>query len=325
MKLSTSYLGLDLCSPFVVGASPFCDHVHLARKLQDTGAGALVMRSLFEEQIEPPPVRVVAATDDASGSETFPEFADYQFSPEEYVRQVDRLKKSVTIPVIASLNGYQPGGWAHFASRLERAGAAAIELNCYQVVCDPTVAADHVETQLLETVGLLAATVKIPIAVKLSPFHTAVSQLVVALELAGAAGVVVFNRFYQPDIDIDDIEVRPSLKLSEPQELLLRLRWLAILSPLVRGSLAATGGVHSCNDAAKAMLAGAHAVQLVSVILKHGPQVLPGLISGLQSWMREHGYETIDHFRGRLDLSRCPDASAFERANYIRTLQSWRA
>ncbi len=324
MNLATRYLGLDLCSPFIVGASPCCDDVHLARKLQDCGAGALVIRSLFEEQVEPPPPSAACSLDESLGSESFPEFAEYQLSPDQYLRQLERLKRTISIPVIASLNAHQPGQWTNFASRLESAGADAIELNFYQVVCDPAVAADQVETQLLETVGQITAAVNIPVSVKLSPFHTAVAQLVVALELSGAAGVVIFNRFYQPDVHIEDLEVRPSLKLSDPQELLLRLRWLSILSPQVRGSLAATGGIHSFTGATKAILAGAHAVQIVSVVLKHGPSVIPTLVGGLQSWMTAHGYETIDEFRGLLNLSRCRDASAYERANYIRALQSWK-
>jgi dihydroorotate dehydrogenase (fumarate) len=325
MNLATDYLGLRLRSPFIVGASPFCDDVHLARRLEDAGAGAVVMRSLFEEQLEPPPHSVAVTYDSPTeATERFPEFVEYQLSPEQYLRQVGHLKSALSIPVIASLNGHQPGSWVTFASRLQSAGADAIELNFYQINSDPSVAADLVETEMLETVGLIAGAVKIPVSVKLSPFHTSVAQLAVALELAGAAGLVIFNRFYQPDINVDDVEVQPSLRLSDPQELLLRLRWLAILSPQLRGSLAATGGIHASDGAAKAILAGAHAVQLVSVLLRHGPQVMTMLVEGLQRWMRTHSYESIDAFRGVLNLRRCRDASAFERANYIRTLQSWK-
>jgi len=325
MNLATDYLGLRLNSPFVVGASPFCDNVHVARRFEDAGAGAVVMRSLFEEQLEPPPPRVAFTIDSPTeATDSFPEFVEYQLSPESYLRQLEHLKRSLSIPVITSINGHQPGAWANFASRLENAGADAIELNFYQVVSDPSIAADQVETDMLETVGLIASEVKIPVSVKLSPFHTAMSQLAVALELAGAAGVVIFNRFYQPDVNIDDVEVQTSLRLSDPQELLLRLRWLAILSPQLRGSLAATGGIHTFGGAAQAILAGAHVVQLVSVLLKHGPSVIPMLVEGLRAWMRDHGYERIDDFRGLLNLRRCRDASVFERANYIRTLQSWK-
>lgn len=325
MNIATKYLGLDLCSPFVVGASPFCDSVHLARKLQDAGAGALVMRSLFEEQIEPP-LRISSNGGLASvGADEFPEFAEYQLSPEGYVRQVAALKGVVSVPVIASLNGHQPGGWTDFARRLERAGADAIELNFYRVVTDITIAADQVETEMLETVGLIAGAVRIPVAVKLSPYHTSIAQLAVALELAGAAGVVVFNRFYQPDLNVNDLEIQTTLRLSESSETPLRLRWLAILSPNVRGSLAATGGFHTSEDAIKALLAGAHAVQVVSVLLRHGAPVLGTLVQGLGKWMAAHGYERIDEFRGMLNLRSVKDTSAFERANYIRTLQSWKA
>jgi dihydroorotate dehydrogenase (fumarate) len=325
MNLITDYLGLRLQSPFIVGASPFCDNIQLARRLEDAGAGAVVMRSLFEEQIEPPPQAVTFNIESMSeATEAFPEFVDYQLSPEQYLRQLELLKKTLSIPVIASLNGHQPGGWARFASRLESAGADAIELNFYQVVSDPGIAADQVEAEMLEVTGLIAGAVKIPVTVKISPFHTAIAQLAVALELAGAAGIVIFNRFFQPDVNADEVAVQPMLRLSDPQELLLRLRWLAILSPQLRGSLAATGGIHTFSGAAKAILTGANAVQIVSVLLRNGPHVLIMLVEGLQIWMRTHGFETIDDFRGLLNARRCRDVSAFERANYIRTLQSWK-
>lgn len=327
MDLSTNYLGLSLRNPFVVGASPFCDDVDVARKLQDAGAAAVVMRSVFEEQIEvrrePPfPASPLIRAQEALGGPAFSEFARYQLTPEEYVRQIDDLKRQLTIPVIASLNGRGLGNLANFGARLERAGADAIELNCYHVVTDPHVAADQVETEILQAVGALTSSVRIPVAVKLSPFHGSVAQLAVALELAGASGIVVFNRFYQPDVNTEDIDVQPSLKLSEPSELLLRLRWLAILSPLLRGSLSASGGIHTPADVVKALLTGANTVQLVSVLLQHGPQVMVTLRKGLELWMQAHGYSEIGQFRGRLNLQRCGNPSAFERANYIRALQS---
>ena len=252
-----------------------------------------------------------------------PDFAEYQLSPGQYLRQLRQLKRTLSIPVIASLNGHRPGPWLDFGRQLQDAGAAAIELNFYQVVTDVTVAADEVECAMLRVVGDLAAAVDIPIAVKLSPYHTSVAQLAVALELAGAAGLVVFNRFYQPDIDPDELEVQPQLRLSDPGELLLRLRWLAILSPQLRGSLAATGGIHSSAGVVKALLAGAHAVQLVSILLKEGPHMLAVIARDLQFWMTQHGFADLEGFRGRLNLQRCKDPAAFERANYIRVLQSW--
>jgi dihydroorotate dehydrogenase (fumarate) len=249
----------------------------------------------------------------------------YQTTPEQYLRRLEQLKRSVTIPVIASLNGHQPGVWTDFARSLEGAGADAIELNCYRIVTDPEIAADQVETEMLAAVREVTAAVRIPVAVKLSPYHTAMAQLAIALELEGAAGLVLFNRFYQPDVDTETMEVRPALRLSDPGELLLRLRWLAILSPRLRCSLAATGGVHSAADAIKALLTGAHAVQVVSVLLQHGPKMLHALRTGLVKWMLLHNYTKLDQFRGQLNLARCPDPAAFERANYIRVLQSWPA
>lgn len=322
MNLATNYLGLSLSSPFIVGASPCCDDIDMARRLQDAGASALVMRSLFEEQItaslQP------AGTRQPGEVGHFPEWAEYQLSVDEYLRQVESLKGTVSIPVIASLNGHRMGSWVDFARRLESAGADAIELNFYQVVTDPAVAADQVEAEMLEVVGTICGTVRIPVAAKLSPFHASVAQLAVALELAGAAGIVVFNRFYQPDVNTDDIDVQPVLRLSEPGELLLRLRWLAILSPLLRGSLCATGGIQTAAGAAKALLTGAHALQVVSVVLRHGPHVISSLRQGLEAWMIEHGFDELSQFRGLLNHQRCRDTAAYERANYIRVLQSWK-
>jgi dihydroorotate dehydrogenase (fumarate) len=322
MNLETNYLGLRLSNPFVAGASPCCDDLDVAQRLQDAGASAVVMRSLFEEQInvsrqKPVPRRLNEAAD-------YFDHADYQLTPDEYLRQIEALKGTLSIPVIASLNGHHPGSWVDFAAQLERAGADAIEVNFYQVVTDPTVAADQVETEMLEMISSISGSVDIPVAAKLSPFHASIAQLAIALELAGASGVVLFNRFYQPDINTDDIDVQPLLRLSDPGELLLRLRWLAILSPQLRGSLSATGGIHTWAGVAKAILTGAHTVQLVSVLLKHGAPVIATLRAGLEAWMREHGYENLDQFRGLLNHQRCRDSAAYERANYIRVLQSWR-
>ncbi len=322
MNLATNYLGLPLSSPFIVGASPCCDDTDFALKLQDAGVSAVVMRSLFEEQIDAS--HLLAGTKRNAEVGDFPDCADYQLSPTEYLRQIEHLKRTLSIPVIASLNGHHPGTWIKFAAQLERAGADAIELNFYQVVTDPSVAADQVEMEMLAMVGSVSGAVKIPVAAKLSPFHASVAQLAVALELAGAAGMVLFNRFYQPDVNTDDLEVQPLLRLSDPSELLLRLRWLAILSPLVQGSLSVTGGIHTAAGVVKSILTGAHTVQLVSVLLKHGPHVVATLREGLETWMREHGYTDLEQFRGLLNHQRCRNSAAFERANYIRVLQSWK-
>lgn len=325
MNLATDYLGLTLRSPFVVGASPLCDDTAVACRLQDAGAGALVMRSLFGEQFDTA-LRVSAPPDPdstAAATDKFPEYAAYQFAPEAYLKQLRHLKANLSIPVIASLNGHHPMGWVDYAKRLVDAGADAIEVNFYQVVTDVAIDADAVEEAMLVTVGQIAGAVEIPVAVKLSPFHTAIAQLAVALELAGAAGLVLFNRFYQPDVNIDDLEVQSHLRLSDSSELLLRLRWMAILSPQLKGTLVATGGVHTAADAVKSILTGAHAVQIVSAPLRNGPRSISSLVVGLQEWMRRHSFEDIAQFRGLLDSSRSRNAAAFERANYIRTLQSW--
>lgn len=329
MNLETHYLGLKLSNPLIVGASPYCDDLDAARKLQDAGAAAMVMRSLFEEQIEQEQMALVhhmetAAESTSEARSYFPEFAEYQLLPDEYLRQLARLRSTLTIPVIASLNGCHPGGWTDYAGRFEAAGASAIELNLYQLVTDRARRAEEVEAEMLETVSNVTSAVKIPVAVKISPFHTSPAHFVAALEKAGAAGVVLFNRFYQPDFNIEELEVEPQLKLSVPSELLLRLRWLAILSPQVKCSLAATGGVHSAEGIVKAILAGAHGVQLVSVLLRHGPQILTSLLDGLRRWMTDHEYTSVDEFRGVLNLRRCPSPAAYERANYQRMLQSWR-
>ena len=329
MNLTTRYLGLELKNPLVVGASPFGDNAYVAQELQDAGAGAIVMRSLFEEQVDAEQRALVhhvesSANSNPEGTSYFPSFDEYQLAPDQYLRQLAQLKSTLTIPVIASLNGCRPGGWTNYARRLESAGADAIELNLYQLVTDPALAADDVEADMLQTVRNAVEAVHIPLAVKISSFHTAPVHFAKALEDTGAAGIVVFNRFYQPDFNIEELEVQPQLKLSDSSELLLRLRWLAIISPHVRCSLASSGGVHQAEDVVKALLAGADVVQVVSALLKHGPKYLTILLGGLRHWMEEHGYTSIAEVRGAMNLRRCPNPAAFERANYQRILQSWR-
>lgn len=328
MKLATRYLGLPIRSPFVIGASPFSENTAVARQLQDAGAGAIVMRSLFEEQIDAEALALQHHTETpaesyAEATSYFPRFAEYQLSPDRYLWQIEELKRGLNIPVIGSLNGARPGGWTDYARRFEAAGADAIELNLYELVTEPT-PGDEVEADMVETVRQVVGAVRIPVAVKLSPFHSSLVHFVSLLEQAGAAGVVLFNRFYQPDFNIEELTATPQLALSDRSELLLRLRWLAILSPRMRGSLSATGGVHTTSDVVKAVLAGADTVQLVSVLLRHGPRFLTTLLNGVREWLDEHDYESIDQLRGVMSHRRCPDPAAFERANYIRILQTWR-
>jgi dihydroorotate dehydrogenase (fumarate) len=329
MKLTTNYLGLTLRNPLVVGASPFCDNIEQAVKLEEAGAAALVMRSLFEEQIDYEQRALTwlletPAESFAEATSYFPGYSEYQLTPDHYLRQLALLKQTLRIPVIASLNGARPGGWTDYARRFEQAGADAIELNLYRLVTETGASALEIEADMLETVRDVVQAVKIPVAVKLSAFHTAPVQFALELEQAGAKGVVLFNRFYQPDFNLEDLEVQPTLRLSDSTELLLRLRWLSILSPHVRGSLACSGGVHSAEDALKAILAGAHAVQIVSLLLRHGPGALTLVLNGVREWLDQHEYDDLGQMRGALNLRRCPDPSAHERANYIRILQSWK-
>lgn len=329
MNLSTKYLGLKLINPLIVGASPFCDSIDSASRLQDAGASALVMRSLFEEQIESETLALARQVESPAESHPeatsyFPNYSEYQLGPDQYLRQLEGLKKALSIPVIASINGARMGGWIDYARRFEAAGADAVELNLYQLVSRVSTGAEEVEANLVDIVHQVSGSVKIPVAVKLSPFHTSPANFVKALEDAGAAGVVLFNRFYQPDFDLEEMEVTPRLRLSDPSELLLRLRWLAIISPQVNLSLAATGGVHGPQDALKAMFAGAHAVQVVSALLQNGPRFISVMLDGMRLWMAEHGYSGVEEVRGVLNLRHCPDPSSFERANYIRILQAWK-
>jgi len=329
MNSSTSYLGLNLSTPVVVGASPFTDNAESARELQDAGAGAVVMRSLFEEQIylnevhgegRPGSRTEIEAEQDAY----FPSLSEYQQSPDQYLRQIAYLKRSLVIPVIASLNGCHPGGWLDYARRIEAAGADAIELNLYHISTDPDWSALDIEAEMLETVRQLKMSIRIPLAVKLSPFHTSLAHFSRELVRRGADGIVIFNRFYQPEIKVGEPGPESQLHLSDSGELLLRARWISILASRVRCSLAVTGGVHSSGDVIKAILAGADTVQVVSVLLKQGPHFLAIIIQGLQKWMKECGYENLGQFRGALNFDRCPDAAAFERGHYQRLLQSWR-
>ena len=329
MNLETTYLGLKLRNPLVVGASPLCDNVTTCLKLQEAGAAALVMRSLFEEQIGLEQKGLLNAVEFPSESNPeaasyFPAYDDYQHTPDQYLRQIGLLKQALHIPIIASLNGSGAGGWTAYARRCEEAGADAIELNLYELVTDGKVSAEQTEAGMIATVRRVVEAVKIPVAVKISAFHTSPAHFALALEQAGAAGVVIMNRFYQPNLDIEELEVKSQLTLSDPTELLLRLRWLAILSPQLQKSLAVTGGVHSSDDVVKSLLAGADAVQVVSTLLANGPQQMAELVGGLVQWMAAHEYQSVAEFRGAMDLSHCPDPSAFERANYMKVLQSWK-
>ena len=329
MNLSTTYLGLTLQNPIIIGASPCCDDLDLCEALQEAGAAALVMHSLFEEQIDLEENARHVLIDGVSGSnpealDYFPHYDDYTLTPDLYVRQLARLKSRLRIPVIASLNGHRPGGWIDQARRLEAAGADALELNLYSLPSDPEIDAGAVEGEQLFIIGEVVRSVSIPVSVKLSPWLTAPANFIRRVEAAGARGAVLFNRFYQPDFNIEELDVRSHLRLSDSTELLARLRWLAIVSPRTGLSLASSGGVHRSDDLIKAVLAGAHATQVVSAVLREGPDIIRRLLDGLTQWMTVHEYEQLSQMRGALNLARCPNPTAYERGNYLQILQSWR-
>jgi len=329
MDLSTTYLGLTLPHPLMPGASPLVDDLDTVRRLEDFGASAIVMHSLFEEQITREELGVVhdVLVHEESTAEAlsyFPQPADFALGPDRYLEHLRCVKAAVGVPVIGSLNGTTPEGWLSYARDIEDAGADALELNFYHVATDPRESGADVERRLLDIVRHVRSRVTIPVAVKLSPFFSSLSHLAAALDDAGAKGLVLFNRFYQPNLDPEMLLAVPQLHLSTPDELLLRLRWLAILYGRVDASLAASGGVHTGMDALKAVMAGAHAVQMVAALLHHGPVHLARVRRDLAHWLEEHEYESLRQAQGSLSLLRVPDAEAFERGNYLRILQTWR-
>jgi dihydroorotate dehydrogenase (fumarate) len=329
MDLSTTYLGLKLPHPLMPGASPMVNDLDTVKKLEDAGAAAIVMHSLFEEQILGEQVAaqdvVEAHTEShAEASTYFPSPRDYALGPDEYLEQIARIKKTVRIPVIGSLNGTSPGGWLRYAKLIEEAGADALELNVYTVAADPFDPPQAIERRTLELVRAAKTLVRIPLAVKLSPFYTSIPHFAQQLDHAGAQGIVLFNRFYQPDLDVEELKVLRSLRYSDSTELLPRLRWLAILSGRVKASLAASGGVHSALDAVKAVMCGAHAVQLVSSLLQRGPGHLSAVLADLATWLEKHEYVSLAQMQGSMSLLKCPNPKAYERANYIHILQHWK-
>jgi dihydroorotate dehydrogenase (fumarate) len=328
MNLTTTYLGFTLPHPLMPGASPLVDDLDMVRRLEDAGAAAIVMHSLFEEQIaaEEHAAGRLAAHGDSFGEALsyLPASPPFALGPDRYLEQLRRIREAVAVPVIASLNGVTARGWLEYARLLEQAGAHALELNVYHVPTDAAETAAAVEARVLDVLRAVRAAVRLPLAVKVSPFYSALAHLAGELDALGADGLVLFNRFYQPDIDPEALEVVPALQLSDSSELRLRLRWLAILHGHVRPALAASGGVHTGLDALKAVMAGAHAVQMVSALLLHGPEHLAVVRAELARWLEEHEYDSLAQAQGSMSLQRCPDPAAFERANYLRVLQSWR-
>lgn len=329
MDLSTTYLGFQLPHPVVAGASPLSDDLDGVRRLEDAGAAAIVLRSLFEEQITREQMAEYSNLEThgesyAEAASFFPSPLSFALGPASYLEHLRRVKDAVAIPVLASLNGATPGGWIEYAQLMEEAGADALELNLYRIVTHPGTSGAEVEGRAIDTVRAVKNAVTIPVAVKLSPFYTALAHLARELDRVRADGLVLFNRFYQPDIDADQLAATRTLHLSDSSELLLRLHWIAILSGQVRSSLAVTGGVHTAYDVVRSTMAGAHATQMVSGLLKHGPLRIQTVLTDLREWMKEHEWSSLAEMRGNMNLSRVPDADAYERANYMLMLQSWR-
>jgi len=328
MDLSTKFMGIALKSPLVVSASPLSKDVSRIRQLEDAGAAAVVLYSLFEEQVEHEARELeyyykYGADRFAESLSYFPEIEDFKTGPQEYLEHIRQAKQAVDIPIIGSLNGISSGGWTSYAKKMEQAGADGLELNVYYIPTDPDLPGEHVEKVHVAVLETVLESVSIPVAVKLSPFFSAIGNMARRLTEAGADGLVLFNRFYQPDISIEDMEVRPQLVLSDSNENRLPLRWIAILHGRVQTSLAATTGIHTPQDVVKMLLAGADATMLCSCLLKNGIGHMRALAAGLEQIMEKAGYESVREMKGALSQKNCPEPAAFERGNYLQLLSSY--
>jgi dihydroorotate dehydrogenase (fumarate) len=328
VDLTTNYLGLELKNPFCASSSPLTNKLETALKLEEAGVAAIVMPSLFEEQIIHDALRL--DRDYLRGSESYaealsylPDFGQYSIGPEKYLENLSKVKKAVSIPVLGSLNGVSTGGWVDYAHRIEQAGADALELNLYEVCTDPEMSSQELEDRHVALVEDVRARVSIPLAIKLSPFYTALPNFARRLTDAGVNGLVLFNRFYQPDFDLELLEVVPHLVLSNSHELRLPLRWIAILHGRVPVDLGLTGGMHSAEDMLKAVMAGASATMVASELLMHGFGRVSEILNDVQEWMEEHEYLSIRQMKGSMSQQAVGDPSAFERANYMKVLSSY--
>jgi dihydroorotate dehydrogenase (fumarate) len=325
MDLSTTYLGMRLPHPLVVGAGPLGDELDVARALEDAGAALLVLRSLYEEEITGEQMdhfmNVEAYSDFSAEADTFSPDPLLALGPDEYLEHLRRIKQALRIPVLASLNGTTPGGWLEYARLLEQAGADGLELHIFHASSDMSASAADVERQALEVVREVKRTIRIPVAVKLAPLLTAFAHFAKTLDAAGADGLVLFTRFHRIDIDVAELEVIRSLPLSDSSELPMRLRGTAALSGRIKASLAITGGIHTGLDVIKATMAGAHATQMVSALLRHGPGHLRTVRREVEAWMQEHEWSSLNEMRGNMSLERIPDPAAYERANFRMALR----
>jgi dihydroorotate dehydrogenase (fumarate) len=330
VDLKTTYLGLKLKNPLVASPSPLSEKVENVKRLEEAGVSAVVMYSLFEEQIIHESMELDHYL--SQGTESFaealsylPDTGKYSLAPEKYLEQVRKVKQAVSIPVIGSLNGVSTGGWIKYARKIEEAGADALELNIYFLPNNPGLTASELEDSYVTLVRDVRVQIKIPLAVKLSPYFTALPNLAKRLVEAGANGLVLFNRFYQPDFDLEQLEVVPNLVLSNSAELRLPLRWIAMLYGRVQADFALTSGVHTAQDALKAVMAGASVAMTTSALLKNGIAKADEIVKGMESWMVEHEYESVQQMKGSMSQKAVAEPAAFERANYMKVLSSFKA
>ncbi len=329
MDITTTYLGMKLKSPIVCSAGPLVEKISNIREMEDAGAGAVVLYSMFEEQIENEELELYHHTSDhdesfAEATSYFTEPFQYKLGPDEYLEHIRKAKAAVDIPIIASLNGKSIGGWTGYAKKMEQAGADALELNIYLLPTDIHKSGNDVEKTYIEIVKTVKSNVKIPIAVKMHPFFSSTSWMANELSKAGADGLVLFNRFYQPDIDLENLEVVPNVILSTPMAMRLPLRWIAMLYGRINADLAATSGVYSAEDVLKMMMAGAKVTEMLSALLKFGIGHIANVTTNLKNWMEEKEYESIEQMRGSMSYMNVEDPSKFERANYMKVLNSYK-
>lgn len=329
MDLSTTYLGLTLKNPLVASASPMSKKVERVQRMEEMGVAAVVMYSLFEEQIiheslELDHFLTQHSNSSAEAISYLPDTGTYSLTPEKYLEHLTALKKAVSIPIIGSLNGVSKGGWVRYARLIQDAGADALELNLYYIPTDPALSASDLESAQVELVAEVKASLSIPLAVKLSPYYTSLPNFASRLVQAGASGLVLFNRFYQPDFDLEQLEVIPNLDLSTSADLRLPLRWISILNGNLNADLALTSGIHTAQDVLKAMMAGAKVAMMASNLLHNGERIIPSILNELGWWMQTHEYESIEQMQGSMSRESVAEPSAFERANYMRVLNSWR-
>ncbi|MDD4896993.1 MAG: dihydroorotate dehydrogenase-like protein [Atribacterota bacterium] len=328
VDLNTSYLGMKLKNPLVASASPLCENIENIKQMEKSGIAAVVLHSLFEEQVilqeKELDYALTQGTESyAESLSYFPDANDYHFSPDEYVEYISKVKKAVDIPVIGSLNGISNSGWIRYAKKIEEAGADALELNIYYLPTRVNMSCQELEKIYLDLVGELRQNIKIPIALKLSPYFNSIVHLAEKLVREGANGLVLFNRFYQPDINLLEMSVIPNLELSTSSELRLRLRWIGILYNKVKADLAVTGGVHTVEDILKSIMAGAQVTMMTSALLERGIPYIEMLIKGTEEWLRRNNYQSISELKGLLSHQNVKETDAFERANYMKVLQSY--